>query len=77
MWKMGPECAAQHSMKVKPSTRNCGEVSAAPTVVLVGGGRGVEGGAARGSRRTRTSSAAGSSSTQASTPMSNIAARQP
>src|SRR5438093_1225305 len=32
MWKIGPECAAQHAKKASAIAANCGEVSACATV---------------------------------------------
>ena len=60
----------QHNMNVKPSTRNCGEVSALPMSGLIAGAAGVAalaGAALAGGRRTNI--AAGIITTQASTPM--------
>ena len=79
MWKIGPECAAQQAKKVMPSTRNCGERSAWPTLMpgSSAAGEGMlpsDAATAAGGWRTRRT--AGKRSTQAMTPMSNMAVRQ-
>ncbi len=77
VWKIGPECMAQHAKKVADSTRNWGERSACPTVMafppLAAIGPGPPP-ATCGARRTR--SAAGISRAQASTPIASWAVRQ-
>src|SRR5215467_12804489 len=79
MWKIGPECAAQHAKYVREMAANCGvhsaratvkSWSAGPAVVAVPAARGSAGG-------LRTSNAAGMISSHARAPRVNIAVRQP
>ena len=78
MWKIGPECAAQHAKNVSAMAANCGVRSACATVssrpsapaAAAGGAR------RRGAGGLRTSSAAGMMTSQASSPITSMAMRQ-
>ncbi len=77
MWKIGPECAAQHAKWVSAMAANCGVRSASATVnsraATAPGGEPPPGAAAGG---WRTSRAAGMSRSHARSPMTSIATRQ-
>src|SRR4051794_27255797 len=78
MWKIGPECAAQHRKKTRPSTMNWRERSASPRELIGPSGSGPEADALPddGTGGCRTNIAAGINSTHARIPMTNIAVRQ-
>jgi hypothetical protein len=77
MWKMGPECAAQHAKYASAMAANCGDSSACAAV----NSRPSEPAAAAmaavtGRGGSRTSNAAGTITTSASSPNTNMAVRQ-
>jgi hypothetical protein len=77
MWKIGPECAAQHRKNTRLSTMNWRERSASASELIDPSSAGPEAGALpAGSGGCRTNIAAGISNTHAMMPMTNIAVRQ-
>src|SRR5687767_4266425 len=74
VWKMGPECAAQHAKNVSASTTNCGERSASATPPKGPSAAAPAASAVRGAGRTKN--AAGTSSAHARTAMVSCALRQ-
>ena len=74
MWKIGPECAAQHAKCASASVMNCGVRNACATVHCTSGAAvppAAEGAAACGAGRT--SSDAGINSAQDAMPITSIA----
>ena len=78
MWKIGPECAAQHAKYVSAMTANCGVRSAcaavsSPPPAPAAGDAPTAGDISGGSR---TSSAAGMMTSHARLPITSMATRQ-
>src|SRR4029453_9278364 len=77
MWKIGPECAAQHRKKTRPSTMNWRERSASASELIGPSSTGPAAGALpAGTGGCRTHIAARVNNTHALTPITNIAVRQ-
>ena len=77
MWKMGPECAAQHAKCVNAMARNCGVRSACPTVIEEAPSTVVTAvGPSDAAGGLRTSSAAGMTTSHTRSPITSIAVRQ-
>src|SRR6185503_5904718 len=76
MWKIGPECAAQHRKNTTPSTTNWRDRSATASELIGPSGTSFAAGAAAGTDDCRTNTAAGINNTHARMPMRNIAVRQ-
>src|ERR1700754_3943197 len=77
MWKIGPECAAQHRKNTRPSTMNWRDPNAAATEAIGPSETALAAGpdvAAAGGCRTNI--AAGVNNAQARMPIANIAVRQ-
>ncbi len=77
MWKIGPECAAQHAKYVNARAANCGVRSAcaavsSPPPPAVASGRP----AVAGAGGSRTSNAAGMMTSHARSPITSMAVRQ-
>ena len=78
MWKIGPECAAQHAKWVSAMAANCGVRSACATVSSrpSARGRASRPAADAGAGGSRTSSAAGMMTSHARSPSTSMAMRQ-
>src|SRR5918999_5987197 len=75
MWKIGPECAAQHAKCVKAMAANCGVRSACPTVSDPPSAL-CDATAAAASGGLRTRNAAGMMTSHTRSPSTSIAVRQ-